>query len=68
MFYDSTSTKLQTLDSNNNKDSTGVGLSIVKKIIEMQGGKIWIESPTFYDKESEKSFGSTFFFTLKNDV
>ncbi len=39
-----------------NENSTGIGLSIVKKIIDLYEGKIWIES------ESKK--GTTFFFEL----
>tara|TARA_R110000772_G_scaffold240549_1_gene352807 strand:+ start:931 stop:3057 length:2127 start_codon:yes stop_codon:yes gene_type:complete len=42
---------------NSNKDSSGIGLSIVKKIVESYKGKVWVES------ELEK--GTTFFFTLK---
>jgi signal transduction histidine kinase len=46
----------QTLKPRDESESTGIGLTIVKKIIEMYGGKTWIQS-----KMGE---GSTFFFTL----
>lgn len=41
----------------NNINSTGIGLSIVKKIVDLYGGKIWLES--------QVNEGTTFFFTLK---
>lgn len=37
--------------------STGIGLAIVKKIIELYEGEIWLES--------EENKGTTFYFTLK---
>jgi light-regulated signal transduction histidine kinase (bacteriophytochrome) len=40
-----------------NYKSTGIGLSIVKKIIELYDGEIWIESTP--------NLGTTFYFTLK---
>ncbi len=41
---------------NNRTDSSGIGLSIVKKIIETAGGKIWFDS--------KLNIGSTFYFTI----
>ena len=41
----------------NNTKSTGIGLSIVKKIVNLYGGKIWLTSTL--------NQGTTFYFTLK---
>ena len=46
----------QTLSRRDEFESAGVGLSLVKKIVEMYDGKVWVES--------EPGEGSTFFFTL----
>lgn len=46
----------QTLAPRDRIESTGVGLALVKKILEMYGGEVWVESKV--------GIGSTFFFTL----
>ena len=46
----------QTLTPRDEHESSGVGLTLVKKIIEQYGGSLWVES--------EPGKGSTFYFTL----
>lgn len=50
----------QTLNPRDRLESTGVGLTIVKKIVEMHGGQVWVESAV--------GQGSTFFFTLPGNI
>ncbi|WP_407885577.1 PAS domain S-box protein [Scytonema sp. NUACC26] len=54
-FYEKVFLIFQTLEARDQKESTGVGLAIVKKIVEAEGGTISLES--------QEVAGSTFRFT-----
>ncbi|MBF0288772.1 MAG: HAMP domain-containing protein [SAR324 cluster bacterium] len=55
-YYEKIFQIFQTLASKDDYEGTGIGLTLVKKIIEMYGGAIWLES--------EPGEGTTFFFTF----
>jgi len=46
---------------NKNVEGDGVGLALVKRIVEMHGGKVWIES-------EGDSKGTTFYFTVPPEI
>lgn len=55
-YHDKIFKIFQRLSESKNVEGNGVGLAIVKRIVESHGGKIWLDS--------QKGEGSTFFFTL----
>ena len=59
-FHEKVFQIFQTLKTKDETNSTGIGLSVVRKIIDSIGGKIWIES--------KPGKGCTFFFTLKKQL
>ncbi|MBU1672179.1 MAG: PAS domain S-box protein [Actinobacteria bacterium] len=46
----------QTISPRDEVEGTGLGLTLVKKIVEMHGGRVWVES--------EVGEGATFYFTI----
>jgi PAS domain S-box-containing protein len=54
-FHDRIWGIFQTLESRDKVEGTGIGLSVVRKIVESRGGRAWIES--------SKGSGATFRFT-----
>lgn len=60
-FHEKVFAIFQTLQARDSVESTGVGLAIVKKIVEEKGGNVWLES--------EEGKGAKFLFTFpKHEV
>jgi nitrogen-specific signal transduction histidine kinase len=55
-YFDRIFLIFQCLNNRDQYPGTGIGLAIVKRIVESYGGRVWVES------ESQK--GSTFYFTI----